>query len=88
MEIDVRRGLVIASCATAAMVALFSCSMRAVVRTDATGRVVEISAVRFESSLRRVAVAMLVGGRHVAFEFRWLRAWSGVLDAVENRSAP
>ncbi len=82
MEIDVRRGLVIASCATAAMVALYSCSMHAAVTTDASGRVVEVSAVRIESSLRRVAVAMLLAGGHVAFEFRWMRAWSGGLDVL------
>ena len=70
------------------MVALYSCSMHAAVTTDATGRVVEISAVRIESSLRRVAVAMLVASGHVAFEFRWMRAWSGVPDGVEVRSIP
>lgn len=77
MEIDVRKGLVIASCAAAAVVALYSCSMHAAITTDDTGRVVEVSAVRIESSLRRVALAMLVAGGHVAFEYRWLRAWTG-----------
>ena len=83
-----RKGLVIASCAFAAMVALYSCSMHAAVTTDDAGRVVEVSAVRIESSLRRVAVAMLVAGGHVAFEFRWLRAWSAAVDGVGGGTPP
>jgi hypothetical protein len=62
--------------------------MHAAVTTDGEGRVVEVSAVRIESSLRRVAVAMLVAGGHVAFEFRWIRAWSGALDGVDGHSGP
>jgi len=69
------------------MVALYSCSMHAAVTTDETGRVVQVSALRIESSLRRVAVAMLVAGGHVAFEFRWRRAWSAVVDGVGGGSA-
>ncbi len=72
-----RRGLMIAGCATAAVVALYSCSMHAVIATDGRGRVVEVSAVRIESSLRRVALAMLVAGGHLAFEFRWIGASTG-----------
>jgi hypothetical protein len=68
------------------MVALYSCSMHAAVTTDDTGRVVEVSAVRIESSLRRAAVAMLVAGGHVAFEFRWIRIGSGALDDVDGHS--
>lgn len=64
------------------MVALYSCSMHAAVTTDSDGRVVAIESLRIESSLRRAAVAMLVAGGHVAFEFRWLRAWSGVVDVL------
>lgn len=67
------------------MVALYSCSMHAAITTDSSGRVVEVSALRFESSLRRVALAMLVAGGQIAFEFRWQRAWadhgSSVVDA-------
>jgi hypothetical protein len=89
-EIDVRRGLVLASCAAAATVALYSCSMHAAITTDATGRVVEVSALRFESSLRRVALAMLVAGGQVAFELRWPRAWfdQGAGDEALRRSFP
>lgn len=82
-----RRGLVIASCTAAAMVALYSCSMHAAVTTDGDGRVVAIESVRIESTLRRAAVAMLVAGGHVAVEFRWLRAWSGVVDVLGTSDA-
>ena len=77
MEIAVRKGLVVASCAAAAMVALYSCSMHAALETDADGRIVDVSAVRIESSLRQLAVAMLVAGGHVKFELRWLWPRSG-----------
>jgi hypothetical protein len=74
------------------MVALYSCSMHAAITTDASGRVVEVSALRFESSLRRVAMAMLVAGGQVAFEFRWPRAWfdqgDGVGGEAPRRSFP
>ena len=70
------------------MVVLYSCSMHAAVTTDGEGRVVAIESVRIESSLRRAAVAMLVAGGHVAFEFRWLRAWTGVIDVLGARAAP
>ena len=82
-----RRGLVIASCVAAGVVALYSCSMHAAVTTDGEGRVVSIESLRIESSLRRAAVAMLVAGGHVAFEFRWLRAWSRVVDALGRSDA-
>jgi hypothetical protein len=64
--------------------------MHAAITTDATGRVVEVSALRFESSLRRVAMAMLVAGGQVAFEFRWPRAWFDQGDGAEapRRSFP
>jgi hypothetical protein len=68
------------------MVALYSCSMHAAITTDDSGRVVEVSAVRIESSLRRVAVAMLVAGGHVAFEFRWIRVVSDVLSGVDGHA--
>lgn len=70
------------------MLALYSCSMHAAVTTDGEGRGVAIESVRIESSLRRAAVAMPVAGGHVDFEFRWLRAWSGVVDAPDGNDAP
>jgi hypothetical protein len=87
-EISVRRGLVIASCAAAAAVALYSCSMHATVVTDASGRVVQLPAIRIESSLRLLAVAMLVAGGHVAFELRWLPDWSDIAGAVGAGARP
>jgi hypothetical protein len=36
--------------------------------------IVEVSSVRLESSLARVAVAMLVAGGEVALELRWIRS--------------
>ncbi len=83
-----RRGWVLASCAAAAMVSLYSCSMHAAIKTDESGRVVDISAFRIESSLRRVALAMLLAGGHVAFEFRWLGACSpDAREPVDSESA-
>jgi hypothetical protein len=58
----VRRILVLVSCLGAMVLALYSCSMHASVSTDGAGHVVEVSSVRIESSLARVAVAMLVAG--------------------------
>jgi hypothetical protein len=55
------------------VLALYSCSMHAAVTTDGSGHVVEVSSVRVESSLARVAVAMLVAGGQVALELRWMR---------------
>jgi hypothetical protein len=55
------------------VLALYSCSMHASVTTDGDGHVVEVSSVRVESSLARVAVAMLVAGGQVALELRWMR---------------
>ena len=68
-----RRILVLVSCLCAMVLALYSCSMHASVTTDGEGHVVEISSVRVESSLARVAVAMLVAGGQVALELRWSR---------------
>ena len=69
----VRRTLVLVSCLCAALLALYSCSMHASVTTDGNGHVVEVSSVRMESSLARLAVAMLVAGGQVALELRWMR---------------
>jgi hypothetical protein len=69
----VRRTLVLVSCLCAMVLALYSCSMHASVTTDGEGHVVQISSVRVESSLARVAVAMLVAGGQVALELRWMR---------------
>ena len=68
-----RRTLILVSCLCAAVFALYSCSMHAAVMTDRAGRIVEVSSVRVESSLARVAVAMLVAGGEVALELRWMR---------------
>ena len=69
-----RRTLILVSCLCATVLALYSCSMRAAVTTDGDGHIVEVSSVRVESSLARVAVAMLVAGGQVALELRWMRS--------------
>ena len=71
-----RRILVLASCLCASVLALYSCSMHAAMTTDGDGHIVEISSVRVESSLARVAVAMLVAGGQVVLELRWMRSLS------------
>ena len=68
-----RRILVLVSCLCAAVLALYSCSMHASVTTDGDGHIVEISSLRVESALARLAVAMLVAGAQVAVELRWMR---------------
>ena len=68
-----RRTLILVSCLCATVLALYSCSMHAAVTTDGEGHIVEVSSVRVESSLARVAVAMLVAGGQVALELRWMR---------------
>ena len=73
----VRRALVLVSCLFAALLALYSCSMHASVTMDGEEHVVEVSSVRVESSLARVAVAMLVAGGQVALELRWMRCLGG-----------
>jgi hypothetical protein len=79
----VRRILVIVSCLCATVLALYSCSMHASVTTDGNGHIVEVSSLRVESSLARVAVAMLVAGGQVALELRWMRCLSATTsDAV------
>ena len=72
-----RRTLVVVSCLCATLLALYSCSMHASVTTDGNGHIVEVSSVRVESSLARLAVAMLVAGGQVALELRWVRCLSG-----------
>jgi hypothetical protein len=71
----VRRILILVSCLCAAVLTLFSCSMHAAVTTDGEGHIVKVSALRVESSLSRVAIAMLVAGGRVALELRWLRSF-------------
>ena len=71
-----RRILLLASCLGAAMLALYSCSMRAALTTDGEGHVVEVSSLRLETSLARLAVEMIVVGGQVAVELRWLRSFS------------
>jgi len=77
----VRRPLIIAGCTGAALLALYSCSMHAALTTDGSGHVVAVSALRVESSLSRLVVAMLVAGGQVAVELRWTR------DLAERMSA-
>jgi len=77
----VRRILVLVSCLCATVLALYSCSMHASVTTDGNGHIVEVSSVRVESSLARVAVAMLVAGGQVALELRWIRCLGATSDA-------
>ena len=66
-----RRPFLLTGCLAALLLALYSCSMHAEVTTDDRGRIVDVSSVRLESSLSRVAVAMLVAGGNVALELRW-----------------
>ena len=68
-----RRPVIIASCVCAAVVALYSCSMHAALTTDGSGHVVGVSALRVESSLPRLVVAMLLAGGQLAIELRWTR---------------
>ena len=78
----VRRILVLVSCLCATVLALYSCSMHAAVTTDGDGHIVGISTLRVESSLSRVAVAMLVAGGQVALELRWLRSLSATTSGA------
>ena len=68
-----RRILVLVSCLCVAVLALYSCSMHASVATDGDGHIVEVSSLRVESSLARVAVGMLVVGGQIVLELRWMR---------------
>jgi hypothetical protein len=77
----VRRTLILVSCVCATVLALYSCSMHAAVTTDGEGHIVEVSSLRVESSLARVAVAMLVAGGQVALELRWMRCLSASSSA-------
>ena len=77
-----RRILVLVSCLCATMLALYSCSMHASVTTDYDGHIVEVSSLRVQSSLARVAVAMLVAGGQVALELRWIRSLSATSGAA------
>jgi hypothetical protein len=70
---DVRRPIFLVSALCAVLLALYSCSMRAALSTDGDGHIVKVSSVRLESSLARVAVALVVGSQ-VAVELRWLAA--------------
>jgi hypothetical protein len=66
----VRRPWILAAGIAAGSIALYSCSMQASVTTDDEGRVVEVSALRIESSLTRWAVEMLIVGGQLAIELR------------------
>ena len=69
-----RQPLLLAGCLGVAALALYSCSMRAALTTDGGGHIVRVAAIRLESSLPRLAVAMLVVGGHLALELRWTRS--------------
>jgi len=73
----VRRPLLIAACAGAVVLALYSCSMHAALTTDDSGHVVAVSSLRVESSFPRLVVAMLVAGGQLAVELRWTRNPAG-----------
>ena len=77
-----RRILVLVSCLCTAVLALYSCSMHAAVTTDDDSKIVGISSLRVESSLARMAVAMLVAGGQVALELRWLRSLSATTNGA------
>lgn len=84
-----RRTLALVSCLCAAVLALYSCSLHASVTTDSEGHIVELSSLRVESSLARVAVAMLVAGGQVGLELRWIRcldAHRAAASAAETRN--
>jgi len=72
----VRGRLFTAACTALVVVVLYSCSLHAAVTTDGDGRVVEVSAWRLESSISRLAVAMLLAGGQLAVELRWKQAAS------------
>ena len=76
----VRRTLLLTAGLCFAVFALYSCSMHASVTTDRDGHIVEVSSLRVESSLARVAVAMLVAGGRIALELRWIRCLPGTSD--------
>ena len=69
-----RRTFLIAGCLFAALLALYSCSMRAAVETDRKGHVVRVATLRLESSFPGLAVAMLVAGGRLGLELRWTRS--------------
>jgi hypothetical protein len=73
----VQRPLILAGGVCAALIALYSCSMEASVTTDRDGRIVELSSVRIESSLSRLAIEMLVIGGQIAVELRWVERPKG-----------
>lgn len=72
-----QRPLILAGGVCAAVIALYSCSIEASVTTDRDGRVVELSSVRIESSLSRLAIEMLVIGGQIAVELRWVERPKG-----------
>ena len=64
------RPWILAGGIAAGSIALYSCSMQASVTTDDEGRIVEVSALRIESSLTRWAIEMLIVGGQLAIELR------------------
>jgi hypothetical protein len=69
-----RRLSVLAIGLTGAVVVASSCSFDAAVTTDRAGLVLAVNAVRIQSTVQELGLAMLVSGRELVVEFRWGRA--------------
>jgi hypothetical protein len=48
-----------------------SCSLDASVTTDSSGRIVGVTGVRIQSTVRALAVALLLRSSELAVELRW-----------------
>jgi hypothetical protein len=55
--------------ATAAL--LYSCTLAADVTTDPSGRIVDVTLLKIESSIEGIGIALLIRGRELAFELAW-----------------
>jgi len=84
----VARPLILASCAGAALIALYSCSMQASVTTDENGRIVELSSLRIGSRLSSWAIEMLVIGGRLAVELRRIRPGGTMTRTGSDCPAP
>lgn len=81
------RPLILASGVSAALIALYSCSMQASVTTDGEGRIVELSSLRIGSKLSSWALEMLVVGGQLAVELRRIRP-GGTMTRTGNDCPP
>jgi hypothetical protein len=84
----VARPLILASCAGAALIALYSCSMQAAVTTDENGRIIELSSLRIGSKLSSWAIEMLVIGGQLAIELRRIRPGGTMTRTGDDCLAP